>query len=62
MSQSLTNLALVLTKMLAADPEKDKQYIAFLEKHKLPNSGPTPKLLESLTLEQRKELVKIIKP
>ena len=59
---NLKRLALSLSEILAKDSEKNQKYIEFLQKHKLPNSGPTPKLLDSLNLNQRLELVEIIHP
>jgi hypothetical protein len=56
----LDKLSLQINRVLAFSPEKDKRYIEFLEKHQLPNSGPTPELLSSLNKEQRVELMKII--
>jgi hypothetical protein len=58
--EKLLELSLKIAKTLIINPEKDKRYIEFLEKHKLPNSGPTPELLDSLNKEQREELFKII--
>lgn len=59
-NQKLANLALITAKVLMLNPEKDKRYVEFLAKHKLPNSGPTAELLGSLSKEQREELFKII--
>lgn len=53
-------LAKVAAKTICIDPLKEKLYIEFLEKHNLPNSGPTPELMESLNKPQREELAKII--
>lgn len=58
--ERLIELSLKIAKVLIINPEKDKRYVEFLVKYKLPNSGPTPELLDSLNKEQREELFKIV--
>ena len=57
----LNALALAISKIVSQDQLKNDKYIAFLKKHGLPNSGPTVELLNSLTKDQRTELIGFIK-
>lgn len=54
-------LCIHIIEVLCKDEKKNEKYISFLEKHKLPNSGPTPELLNLLNQEQKEELINIIK-
>jgi hypothetical protein len=60
--EKLSQLVSAATLILNRDEKKNKKYIAFLEKHKLPCSGPTEVLFASLNQQQRVELVEIINP
>lgn len=59
-AERLKQLCIEINYALSVNPEKDKRYIAFLVKHKLPNSGPTPELLSKLNKEQKEELLSIV--
>ena len=58
--ETYEGVASALVRAICTDPIKEKLYIEFLNKHSLPNSGPTPQLMESLNKSQREEIAKII--